>query len=288
MQCTNRGRNSLLLITVLLLGLFSLMYLYTDGDASSAAPVESHIRAIFPVTEADRNLSAENAEVLALGGTEGDLVIRKGGRYLLRGELLGTLYIEAEDQHVHLILDNVSITGSSGPAISVLSAGKVFITSLAGTSNTLADSAVYGTDRTETACIYSTADLTFNGTGQLLITGLYEDAVYCRDTLKLLCSNLKVQSKRDCLRGNDGVLVQGRGIELEAERNGIRTTNAGPDERGDVEIRDAELSVIAGNYCVNSASDFAVQTSECFFKGIWGNYSVVGEVLIAEECLVNG
>ena len=144
---------------------------------------------------------------------------------------------------------------------------------------------MYQTGHTENACIYSTTDLTINGNGQLLVTGLHEDSIYCRDTLKILCSNLTVQSKRDCLRGNDGVLIQGSNIRLEAERNGIRTTNSGLEARGDVEIRGAELSVIAGSYCVNSASDFYLQKSDCFFKGILDAYLAAGEVLVEEECL---
>ena len=175
--------------------------------------------------------------------------------------------------------------GTSGPAISVLSAGKVFLTSLENTENYLGDAPAYELSRSETACVYSTTDLTLNGTGELLITGVYKDAVYCRDMLKVLGSNLKVQSKRDCLWGNDGVLVRGSGISLEAEGNGIRTTSFGQDARGDVEIRDAELSVIAGSYCVNSASDFYLHRSDCFFKGILDTCKVVGEVVAETGCL---
>ena len=287
MRYMRRRRNNLLLVTFLILAVFAWLYFFTADSQTHAAQETLYIKDVFSITEADRYVGTENAEELTLDQHDGDLLINQGGRYLLRGDLQGTLYIDAEDQLVHLILDNASIVGNAGPAISVLSAGKVFLTSLENTSNSIGDAALYLDTNTETACIYSTSDLTINGTGQLLITGLREDAVYCRDTLKILCSNLQVQSKRDCLRGNDGVLIQGSDIRLEAERNGIRTTNSGNDGRGDVEIRGADLSVIAGNYCVNSASDFYVQESQCFFKGILGVYSVAGEALVDEGSLAD-
>lgn len=285
MRYRNHKRNTLILKTVLILIVFAILYFFAAQGTESADAENIVIEDIFPITEADRYTGTENAVQVLFDASDEDYIIDKGGRYLLSGNLRGTLYIDVEDQHVHLLLDNVSIVGSSGPAISVLSAGKVFITSLNNTVNSLGDSAAYETGRTENACIYSTTDLTLNGTGKLLITGLHKDAVYCRDTLKILCSNLKVQSKRDCIRGNDGVLIQGNNIELEAERNGIRTTNSGRDPRGDVEIRGTSFSVIAGSYCVVSKSDCYVHQSDCFFNGILGTYAVAGEVLSQGELL---
>ena len=284
----NRMRINLAGKTLAILAVFGLLYGFSRQSAEPATGESVIIKDVFSVTEADRYLGTEDAAEITLDPAMGDYTIDRGGRYLLRGSLQGTLFVNAEDQHVHLILDNASIVGTDGPAISVQSAGKVFLTSLENTVNSLGDSAAYELGRSEAGCIYSTVDLTLNGTGELLITGLHEDAVYCRDTLKILGSNLKIQSKRDCLRGNDGVLVQGSNISLEAERNGIRTASSGPDGRGDVEIRDAELSVIAGSYCVNSASDYYVHQSECFFKGILGDWQVVGEALVEEECLLHG
>lgn len=287
MRCMNQARNSVLLKSVLISVIFGLLYWLSAPMEAKTADEILMIKDVFAITDADRYVGTENAVPLLLDGTD-DYIIQRGGRYLLSGDMQGTLFVDAQDQHVHLILDNVSITGHNGPAVSVLSAGKIFITGLENTVNSLGDSASYEAGRSENACIYSTAELTFNGTGELLITGLFEDAVYCRDTLKVLSSNLKIQSKRDCIRGNDGVLIQGSNITLEAERNGVRTTNSGQAARGDVEIRSADLSIIAGSYCVNSASDLYVHQSDCFFKGLLGNYKVAGEVLAQEECLSYG
>lgn len=276
----NDKKNKLVLLTVLIMFLFSFLYLSSFLNNKPTNEENIVISDVFSVTEADEYTGAENAVSVLFDGSDEDYRIDKGGRYLLSGDLQGTLYIDVEDQLIHLLLDNVSIEGINGPAISVLSAGKVFITSLENTVNSLGDSAAYETERTENACLYSTTDLTLNGTGELLVTGLHEDGIYCRDTLKILCSNLKVQSKRDCVRGNDGVLLQGNNITIEAERNGIRTTNFGKGPRGDVEIRDAVLSVIAGGYCVVSKSDCYVHQSDCFFNGILDTYAVAGDVLV--------
>ena len=51
----------------------------------------------------------EEAVVVNLDEQSGECQIREGGAYLLSGELKGMVSIDAEEQVVHLILDNVSI-----------------------------------------------------------------------------------------------------------------------------------------------------------------------------------
>lgn len=72
---------------------------------------------------------------------------------------------------VQLVLDNVTITNTSEPAIYVLDADKCFVTSAEGSENVLSVSSSFATD-TENgvntdAVIFSKADLTLNGTGSL-------------------------------------------------------------------------------------------------------------------------
>lgn len=72
---------------------------------------------------------------------------------------------------VQLVLDGVTITNTSEPAIYVLDADKCFVTSAEGSENVLLVSSSFATD-TENgvntdAVIFSKADLTLNGTGSL-------------------------------------------------------------------------------------------------------------------------
>lgn len=145
MQYTSHTRNSLLLKTILILVFFGFLYSSSAQSTDTVIQETVYIKDVFSITEADRYAGTENTAEISFDQWVGNYTIDKGGRYFLTGDLSGTLYIDAEDQHVHLILNNVSITGINGPAISVLSAGKVFITSLDDTVNSLGDSAVYST-----------------------------------------------------------------------------------------------------------------------------------------------
>lgn len=70
---------------------------------------------------------------------------------------------------VQLVLDDVTITNTSEPAIYVLDADKCFVTSAEGSENVLSVSSSFATD-TENGVntdvvIFSKTDLTLNGTG---------------------------------------------------------------------------------------------------------------------------
>ena len=208
----------------------------------------------FKLTKADQNVGFADAAELKLTEQQKDVAITEGGSYRISGEYRQTLYINAEEEIVHLLFDNVNIHAENGPALYVISAGKVIITLMEGTDNLLKDAPIYPAGKEAKGAVYSTCDLTINGKGRLSVYGFYEDGIYSRDVLKLLQGEVYVQAKKDALRGSDGVLVELSKLEIESERNGIVAANTGKEFKGTVDIGAGEISIVAGEYGIVTPS----------------------------------
>ena len=107
------------------------------------------------------------------------------GTYTLTGEISdGLIYIET-DGIVKLILNGVTITNSSGPAIYVENAQTVEIETVKGTTNTLTDGSSYsGYEDGVVGTIYSKDDIILSGEGTLKVISNSEDAIVSKDGQK--------------------------------------------------------------------------------------------------------
>ena len=196
----------------------------------------------------------ENAELIDLNACDGNtLEITHAGTYVLNGTLDGQIYVDVDDELVHLILQNADVYSKSGPALIVKSASKLVLSCPEGTKNSLTDGNNYKNFEDEKSCIYTTCNLTVNGNGELYVYGYYKDAVRSKDVLKVIGTNLSVLSKNDGLRGNDGVYVATDSMNIQCENDGIRTKN----DDGNVELNGGSVSIVAGNYGINSAGDIS-------------------------------
>lgn len=199
----------------------------------------------------------------------GKVLLTASGDIWLSGSLEGQLIIDAEeDELVHLYLAGVEITSRKGPALWVQEAAKVVVTLVSGTENVLADSPDYTDCEEAPACLYSVCDLTFNGGGVLQAYGYYEDCIRSKDRLKLLDGTFSLQAKGDGIRGNDGIYMRDASVDIESEKNGLRTVNQGADERGVIEIDGGTISVIAGQNGIWAAADLYVYHGRCSVNAV--------------------
>ena len=280
----------LLGITSVLILLCSVLWVVSgSGNAienSKPENVNEH-DSTFSLTEADRRTEDAEAKRVSLDTCEEFYKITEEGAYHLTGNLDGQLIIEVQDQIVHLILDNVSISSDLGPAIQISSAGKVIITTVEGTVNSLSDSGSYPAGAEEDACIYSVCDLTINGAGVLNINGYYEDAIHTKDVLKVIGGELFVQSKRDGLHGNDGIFVENTSMTVQSERNGLHSTKTGKHPKGNVEMIDGIYSIIAGKYAVSCSADLHITDCSLYAMGVYDRFKVGGNSYVNEEVFAN-
>ncbi len=173
--------------------------------------------------------------------------ITSSGTYNLTGTITdGLIRIDANDRVVKLVLNGVSITNHNGPAIHVENAKDVVIELADHTTNTLVDSQNYaGFDSDVTGVIYSKDDLTFQGSGNLVIKANYLDGIVGKDDLKFIDGKYKITSVDDGIRGVDSVYIVSGDFDLSSGGDGIKSTN-------DTDIAKGFIRIEGGNFVINS------------------------------------
>ena len=139
----------------------------------------------------------------------GTVTILDSGVYVLSGTLSdGSIIVDIEDdERVQLVLNGVEIRCSSGPAIRILQADKVFITLAEGTDNTLVSDG-FSEEGVE-AVIYSGEDLTFNGTGALTIDSPTGDGIDGKDDVKFASGSYTITAAGRGIDANDSIRIAG-------------------------------------------------------------------------------
>ena len=238
------------------------------------------------ITDIDMDTEFIEPEYIDLSQTEEALVIEYGGEYVLTGQSHQTITIDAHDELVHLFLNNVTVETAIGPAINIESAGKVVITLMEGTMNTLFDAAYYKNEDLN-ATITADCDLTINGMGTLYACGYYKDAIHTKDVLKVLGSTVQLKAKRYGIKGNDGMVLEPEYLMIESEKNGCQTSNANKEDKGIIDIRGGEISIISGQYALSSVSDVYIREGAVYLNSVIGNIYTEGQQYIAEGVLVD-
>lgn len=243
---------------------------------------------LYHITDADKQTEAKAPMYIRLEEQPGVLKIEQPGDYVLSGSMEGQIVIDTQDQIAHLILDGVDVQSHEGPAIYVASAGKAVFTLSEGSCNVIADSPNYGDYKDKRACIFSVADLTFNGSGSLQVYGYEKHAIHSKDVVKALGGNIQVWSKGDGIRANDGAVIMPDALSVESEGNGIHTTKSKKENKGFIDVCGGDLSLIAGKSAFYAATDIYIREcriSSC--QGILEDISCGGSRFIEEGCLLN-
>lgn len=193
--------------------------------------------------------------------------ITKAGTYILSGEITDkTVHIAAADtDKVQIVLDNVNITNSLGPAIYIESADKVFITVKDGTQNSISDGSDYNLNDANgniDGAVFSRADLTVNGSGSLTLNGNYKHGIVCKDELVIVNASLAVSAKNVAVNGKDCVKISGATLDLNAGSDGIRSDNDTDASRGYVYIESGKININAANDGIQAETAIKIQTAE--------------------------
>lgn len=177
--------------------------------------------------------------------------ITTGGVYTFTGEQTDTmLLIDADNADVNIILNNVKINNSEGPAIYVRAADKVTISLAEGTVNTLSDGSSYNitdSDSTLDGAIFSKADLVINGSGTLNVNGNYKHGIVSKDDLIISSCTVNVTAQNVALSGKDCVKINDGNITLSAGSDGIRSDNDEDSAKGYIYLCGGKFDITAAN-----------------------------------------
>ena len=172
------------------------------------------------------------------------LTITKSGVYHLTGSLNDqNVIVNVVDGKVKLILDNVTISNSTGPAVVCYAADDLVI-ELVG-ENKLSDGKTYASsyDEDVTGAIYSKADLTFQGDGTLNLTANYQDGIVGKDDVKFNSGTYNITAIDDGIRGKDSVYVVDGDFTISAKGDAIKSTNETTVGKGFVLIEDGVINI---------------------------------------------
>ena len=177
-----------------------------------------------------------------------DLTISSGGSYVLSGTFSHSIIVDAKGEDVSLVLAGVSIESQNAPAIVGLSAGKITITSQKGTENTLSDSGNSEYD----ACIFSNAELAFDGEGALTVNGTQnegEGIATEAQNITFQSGTYRITSKDDGINaGGDGatITINGGAIYIDASGDGIDSNQDAVINGGTVFVMGSDTGGDAG------------------------------------------
>ena len=201
-------------------------------------------------TKRDLAQTADASEAQRITVSDGAAIdIREEGVYVISGSAKNcTIRVSADDAaKIQLVLDGVSITNDDFPAIYVISADKVFITTT-NSENTLTVSGQFTADGdTNTdAVIFSKDDLVLNGTGTLNITSNYGNGVTCKDDLKITGGTYNLATALDSFEANDSISVSDGTFHIQTKKDGFHCEN---DEA------EGTITILGGTYTITGGSD---------------------------------
>lgn len=283
-------------LIVLLLGL--VCFYKTPGKKAAMTMAEWELERDFQITPTDVDVSEENAVLVFLEEEgiqifgegaffeDGVLLIEKPGTYCLSGHLEGSILVDvSQDESVHLILDGVEVYTSGGAALYVKSGFKVVVTAKEGSRNVFCDTPYYNKQEEADSCVYSVADLTFNGTGATDIWGYYKDAVVSKGVIKVVDGTFAVRAKDDGIRGRDGVVIIGGALDIQAEGCGIKSTHSTNEKKGYVTIGGGEMTVLSGEHAVSAVQSLQIYDCNMHVRTVLDSFLCTGRLQVAEDCV---
>lgn len=214
----------IIVVMIVLIGTLCVLNM-KGGDESSDTSI----------TYKEEEIEWNDEEVYELN-LSSSTTISKNGTYYLTGTINDGMLTIDTDGYVKLILDNVSITNSNGPAIYVLNSKGTYIE--LKNKNYLSD----GGNSELDGVIYSRDDLIIEGDGYLEITA-NQDGIVSNDDLIINSGNITVNSKDDGIKSRDSVVINGGSITINSEGDGIKSTNDTDTDKGYILINGGNISI---------------------------------------------
>lgn len=272
---------------VVILSLITGVLYYTNYMKGKNSVVSSSTSSSVKSQVSDINWATYSTNDITLNGDS--VEITKEGTYTLTGTITNGLIKVNVDGNVKLILNGVSITNSSGPAIYIEN-GTVEIETVDGTTNTIEDGSAYsGYEEDVNGAIFSKDDLILSGEGTLKVTSNYEDAIVSKDDLKITSGTYIITSKDDGIRGTDSVEITGGEFTINSLGDAIKSTKEDDTEKGFVLITGGTFKLEASDDGISAANKVVVTDGTFDIKTNGSNSSTSAKGIVGEnEVVIEG
>ena len=204
-------------------------------------------------TDRDLEQTADTANATEITVKSGeDITISEEGVYVISGTATDcTITVDADSAaKVQLVLDGVNITNADAPAIYVLSADKVFVTTANGSSNeltTTGEFAAIGDVTNIDSVIFAKDDLVLNGQGTLTINSS-ASGVVGKDDVKITGGTYNITATEHGIQGKDSVAIADGTFNITAGTDAIHAKN-------DEDLTLGYAYIAGGTFNLNGASD---------------------------------
>ena len=191
--------------------------------------------------------------------------ITSAGTYNISGTLAdGTIIVSTEDDEtVRLILNGVDISSSTTAPINVENASKVIVILADNTINVINDATIYDYPSSDVdepnAAIFSTADLTIYGNGELMVNGNFNDGIASKDGLLIRNASVTVTAVDDGIRGKDYIIGANCDLSVSAKGDGLKSDNEDDAALGYISIESGAFNIISGGDAINATTDLLIK-----------------------------
>ncbi len=216
------------------------------------------------VTDKDNDTSynESEAELITLTDGTGTVRITDAGTYIITGSTSdGMVIVETgEEDDVHLVLRDASITSSTSAAVYIISCDETYIT-LEG-NNTLSNRGTFKAidDNDIDSVIFSKDDLTINGQGTLIVTSPAGHAIVCKDDMVITGGTYELSAKEDGINTNDSLVITAGTFTVKVNDDAIHTDGILRIDGGTFNITGAEG--LEGTYVLINEGDITISASD--------------------------
>ena len=226
----------------------------SDYDYNEEIEVEEPEEIEVEETNSEFEISTEDGEYTKSGSV---YTITKAGTYTLAGKLEGQILIEAgDDDEVVLELNGVTITYDSDSPIKAVSGSKLEVSAKKDTDNVVKDNRSAKKTDSESqgeGAISADIDLKLKGSGTLVVTGNYNNAVHTTKDLTIQKLTLKATGYNNAIKGKDSVTINSGTVQAYAVTgNGIKTEDSDVSSKGN---QRGTIAINGGTVYVDSLHD---------------------------------
>ena len=202
---------------------------------------------MFTDRDYETGYDESTATKLTISDSNSKISIIKAGTYIISGSTSdGSITVDVADtDKVQIVLNGVSITSKTSAALYVKSADKVFITTVKGTENTLANGGTFEAidDNKIDGAVFSKSDITFNGEGTLIIKSPAGHGIVGKDDVKVTSGIYNITASSHGMDVNDSIRIANATINITAGKDGLHCDNDSDSEKGYIYIESGTFDI---------------------------------------------
>ncbi len=228
----------------------------TTNEYSDDASIDTGIDITDQFSNRDLEQTADLTGAKTINLTSGkDVTISSEGVYVVKGSATNSTIIVAapEDAKVQIVLEGVTITNETAPAIYVKTADKVFVTTTGSTSTlTVNGTFTADGDTNVDAVIFSKSDLTLNGTSTLKVVSKQGNAITSKDDLKVTGGTYDLTALGHGLEANDSIRIYDGSFTMNVQNDAIHSENDEDSTKGYIYIKNGNFTITAADDAIHS------------------------------------